>query len=64
MTLNREAFRIGLLVGRGLITREVAYQALLEAACKMPSYTPEWPWTLGELQRKIERSLGQGIAKA
>jgi hypothetical protein len=64
MTLNREAFRVGLLVGRGLIAREVAYKALLEAALEMPSYKPDWPWTPGELHYKIGRSLGQGIAKA
>jgi hypothetical protein len=60
-TLNRECFGLGQLCGAGLVPRSVALRHLLAAAEKMPSYDPRRPWVKADLDRKVRRSLEDGM---
>jgi hypothetical protein len=59
-TLNRESYSIGSLVAGGVIERSEAMDALLKAARSMPAYNSNWPWTVREVDRKVERSFEAG----
>jgi uncharacterized protein (DUF927 family) len=63
-TLNREAFMVGLRVGRGELDRDIAYETLHAAGAQMADYDPRDPWTEKELKKKIDAGLDDGIAKA
>lgn len=59
-TLNGECFSIGTLAGTGAIPHSFAFQALVWAASKMPSYDSRRPWIGSELNRKVARAFNDG----
>lgn len=60
-TLNGEAFSIGTLAGAGAIPHSFAFQALVWAAGRMPSYDSRRPWIASELNRKVSRAFNDGV---
>jgi hypothetical protein len=63
-TFNREIYIAGLRVGSGALDRDVAYDVLKDAGTQMPDYDREEPWTEKALDKKINRSLDNGIRDA
>ena len=61
--INREAFSLGTLIGAKVIRKEDAYRDLLDIADRVPSLDTSRPWRPGEVRKKIERGLAQGIAR-
>jgi Bifunctional DNA primase/polymerase, N-terminal len=61
--INREAFSLGTLIGAKVISKEDAYRDLLEIANRVPSLNPSRPWRPGEVGKKIERGLAEGILR-
>jgi hypothetical protein len=61
--INREAFSLGTLIGAKVISKEDAYRNLLDIADHVPSLDRSRPWRPGEVRKKIERGLAQGIAR-
>jgi hypothetical protein len=61
MTLNREAFSIGGLVGAGQLPERAALDALMHAALSMPTYDRRRPWRSADLERSVKASLAAGI---
>jgi hypothetical protein len=61
ITLNREAFSIGGLVGSGHLPERDALEALLCAALAMPSYDLKRPWRHREVERSVRASFEAGI---
>ena len=62
-TLNRESFSIGTVVGAGALPFEAAKSALIGAGLSMPSFNGRKPWTHPEIDRKVDRSLRDGMMK-
>jgi Bifunctional DNA primase/polymerase, N-terminal len=62
-TLNREAFGIGSLVGAGVLPKQVALDALQQAAFAMPTYDRRRPWRRADLGRSVKASFAAGIAE-
>jgi hypothetical protein len=61
--INREAFSLGTLIGAKVISKEDTYRELLVIADQVRSLDPSRPWHPGEVRKKIERGLAQGIAR-
>jgi hypothetical protein len=61
--INREAFSLGTLIGAKVLSREHAYRDLVDIANQVPSLDASRPWRPGEVRKKIERGLAQGIAR-
>jgi hypothetical protein len=59
--INREAFSLGTLIAAKVISKEDVYRDLLDIANQVPSLDPSRPWRPGEVRKKIERGLAQGI---
>ena len=59
--INREAFSLGTLIGAKAISKEDAYRNLLDIADQVPSLDTSRPWRPGEVRKKMERGLAQGI---
>ena len=62
-TLNRESYSIGTLVGSGDVSFEIARSALVNAGLAMPSYNGRRPWVVAEIEKKIDRSLRDGLLR-
>jgi hypothetical protein len=62
-TLNDECYGIGRRVGAGRIPAAVAYEVLLAAGLRMPSYDPRRQWQPREVADKVRRGLSQGRAR-
>lgn len=62
-TINRESFSIGTLIAANFVDKDDAYRDLLAIADHVPSLVPSRPWTPGEVRRKIERALAQGMRR-
>lgn len=56
-TLNNEAFSLGRLVKAGQLGFQEACAALVAAGLNMINHDPRRPWTLREVQSKVERGL-------
>jgi Bifunctional DNA primase/polymerase, N-terminal len=59
MTLNKECFSIGMLVGGGVIDVKTAVKALTAAAGRMKAYRGPWR----NLDRKVSRAIEDGMQK-
>jgi hypothetical protein len=62
-TLNREAFSIGSLVAGSVIESTLALSSLLSAARSMTSYDPRRPWTVREVDAKVNRAFAEGQSR-
>jgi hypothetical protein len=62
LTLHRESFSIGSLVGAGVVPRAAAYSELVGVAGAVRSLDPARPWGPREVENKIKRGLALGIA--
>lgn len=60
ITLHRECFSIGALVGAGGLPRAFARSALHAAASRMPDYDPGRPWHAADLAKHVDRSFENG----
>jgi hypothetical protein len=60
VTLTREAFGIGTLVGAGAMPRTLAIDMLVDAGLQMVNAPGRRPWTGREIQEKVARSLSAG----
>jgi hypothetical protein len=63
ITLNREAFGIGQLVGGGHTPEGAAISALMHAARAMPTYDSRRPWRASEVERSVRASFEDGIQR-
>lgn len=61
--LNKSAFKIGTLVGTGLLSRDEAEQALLNTALSFPNQSGREPWTQKTASQQIKSGLDAGIKK-
>jgi len=61
MTLNKQAFALGTLVGDWGMPADLALRVLELAAGKMPSFKPNRPWRPAELKRKIGDAFAAGL---
>jgi hypothetical protein len=61
--LNAEAFSVGTLAGAGAVPADFSLRALLKAGLRMPDYDPAWPWRAEEIDLKIRRAFGAGLAQ-
>ena len=64
ITLNREAFRLAILVNAAGMPAGLVLEVLHLAASKMPSYDPKRPWGQKELTRKITDAFTAGLRRA
>jgi hypothetical protein len=63
LTLNREAYSIGGLVGGGVLERSTALNRITDAALSMPSYDSRRPWMRLQVVEKVNRAFAQGQQK-
>ena len=56
-TRNRETFFVGTLVARGLLAEAEALDALVRAACAMPTYREPWR----DLEKRVRSSFEAGV---
>jgi hypothetical protein len=63
LTLNREAYSIGALVGGGVLDRATALNRITDAALSMPSYDSRRPWLRLQVVEKVNRAFAQGLQK-
>ena len=63
ITINRESYSLGGLVAANVIAKEDAYGDLLDIADQVPCLDPARPWGCGEVRKKIERGLAQGMRR-
>jgi putative DNA primase/helicase len=63
VTLNRECFGVGQLVGGGRAPEDVAISALMHAALAMPSYDARRPWRRREVERSVRASFQDGMQR-
>jgi hypothetical protein len=61
--LNSECFAIGGLAGSGAIPEGFALRTLLWAASQIPDYDPRRPWRPIEIEHKVKRAFGDGLAR-
>jgi hypothetical protein len=61
ITLNRECFGIGQLVGGGHAPEGAAISALMHAALAMPSFDQRRPWRRSEVERSVRASFEDGV---
>jgi hypothetical protein len=59
-TLNAAGLKIGGLVAGGELDEDHAFNALLEAALKMPSHNQRKPWKPRVIEKKLMRSMADG----
>lgn len=63
ITLNRQSYGIGQLVGAGVIPAGVAIEGLIWIAKKIRSYDSRHPWKAAELERKVRTAFTDGLSK-
>jgi putative DNA primase/helicase len=63
ITLNREAYGVGQLVGAGIVPERIALDALMHGALAMPSYDRWHPWRRNEIERSVKQSFEAGIRR-
>jgi hypothetical protein len=63
VTLNKEAFSVGTLTASGALPPEFAERVLLWCAFQIPDYDPVRPWRKEEIERKVRRAFGDGMAR-
>jgi hypothetical protein len=62
-TLNRQSFKIGRLVGGGLVDKHEAFSKLCEAGMRMPSFDNRKPWTIDQVEKIVQKALNDGVQK-
>lgn len=62
-TLNRQSFKIGRLVGGGLLDQKQAFFRLCEAGMKMQNFNTKEYWNIDQIKSIVEKALNDGAQK-